>query len=514
MSDASPAFGFQNADDHARLRDAFLRADYSLTGVPKSLGVTTMEELKGLGDPVVERRARAGRPIDAFVRLFLVHASVTVESAERAFAPLSLASLQSAGLLRIVGDHVEPAVEILPLEGYWYVFDMPARKTGRVREDYVMGIGTSSTLVARHAVQRPGGTVLDMGCGAGYLAFELSPAAARIVGVDRNPRAIQMARFNAALADKTNCEFRAGDMFAPVQGQRFDTIVTNPPFVISPEKTFIFRDSGRSGDSIVQEVCGAFGTHLNVGGWSSMVCNWAHLKGVPWQDRVASWFAGHDVDALVITSETRDADLYAWTWVHHTSGDDPAGMPARFEKWAASYEQAGIEAVSAGIIICRKRGDSQRPRVWFEDAPPGASTDKSGALARHLTRLFDNRHAIESLDASSVATDGPRDWLASRPRLADSVVMDHQLTLTHGDASQPSAWTSHRTELVLTAGLGYRFTLDPSVLPIVTLMNGQRTLAAILKESEAAIGQPAARMVPSAVHILKLLMQRGLVELI
>ncbi len=514
MAQSSSVFGFQDPDDHARLRDAFVRADFSLSGVPVALGVRSMEEFKGLGDPVIERRSRGGRPIDTMVRLFLVHSSVTIASAERAFSPLSLASLEAAGLLRIVGDHVQPAVEILPLDGYWYAFDMPARKTGRVREDYVMGVGTSSTLVARHAVRRPGGSVLDMGCGAGYLAFELSPNAGRVVGVDRNPRAVQMARFNAALSNNSQCDFRIGDMFEPVKGERFDLIATNPPFVISPEKTFIFRDSGRSGDSIVQEVCGAFGAHLNPGGWASMVCNWAHLKGMPWQDRVTSWFAGHDVDVMVITSETRDADLYAWTWVHHTSGDDAAGMPARFETWADSYEAAGIEAVSAGIIVCRKRGDDQGPRVWFEDAPPSAATNASGSLARHLERIFANRAAIATLDASSLATDGPRDWLASRPRLAEGVVLDHRLIPSGDEGDRTGGWTSQRTELAITEGLGYRFTLDSSVLPIVSLMNGQRTLAAVLKESEAAVGQPAARMVPSAVHILKLLLQRGLVELV
>lgn len=507
----STPFGFANSDDHARLRDALLRADFTPAGVPAALGVTSMEAFKGLGDAVVERRTHAGRPIDACIRLFLISVSVKRADAERAFAPLSLQTMHDAGLVTLDGDVVKPACEMLPLDGYWYTCDMPARKTGRVREDYVMGVGASSTLVARHAVQKQGATVLDMGCGAGYIGFEMSrfASAARggVVGVDRNRRAIEMGRFNAMLAGKTNCEFVEGDMFAAVAGRRFDLIVTNPPFVISPEKTFIFRDSGRSGDSIVQDVCGQFAPHLSPGGWGSMVCNWAHLRGVPVQQRLASWFAGHDLDVLMLTAETRAADMYAWTWVNHTAPDSQANMEKRFETWVASYEQLGIEAVSAGIVICRHRADGRGPRVWFEDTPSTASGDAKGNLSDNLTRIFDNRHAIESLDAATSRDDGPREWLTTRLRLAPGAILEHKLT-QDGDG----AWVSNATELSLQLGLGYRFGIHPSVLPLLSLMDGARNVAAILKAAEPVIGQPAGAMLPGAIEVFKAMLQRGLIE--
>jgi len=507
----STPFGFKHADDHARLRDAFLRADFTLHGVPRALGVASMEAFKGLGDAVVERRTHSGRPIDVCIRLFLISSPVRSAAAERAFAPLSLQAMADAGLLAFEGDEVKPACEMLPLDGYWYAYDMPARKTGRVREDYVMGVGASSTLVCRHAVRQPGATVLDMGCGAGYIGFEMSRFAdatpGAVVGVDRNARAIEMGRFNAALAGKTNCEFVQGDMFAAVPGRRFDLIVTNPPFVISPEKTYIFRDSGRSGDSIVQEVCGQFAPHLNAGGWASMVCNWAHLKGVPVQDRLRTWFAGHDLDVLVLTAETRPADMYAWTWVNHTAPDSPTNMQMRFEQWVESYEQLGIESVSAGIVVCRKRDDGGGPRVWFDDTPTNASADSSGNLSDNLARIFDNRHAIETLDHAAARTDGPRDWLGMRFRLAPGAMLEHTL-----EGGGEGAWTAVKTELSLQMGLGYRFGLVSSVLPIVSLMNGERNLAAVLRDAEKAIGAPAASMVPGVVQITRAMLERGFIE--
>ena len=47
-----------------------------------------------------------------------------------------------------------------------------------------------------------------------------------------------------------NIEFRAGSFFEPANGEQFDLVVSNPPYVISPETELIFRDSGKLGDSV------------------------------------------------------------------------------------------------------------------------------------------------------------------------------------------------------------------------------------------------------------------------
>ena len=78
-------------------------------------------------------------------------------------------------------------------------------------------------------------SVLDLGCGTGILALIASRFADKVIGVDLDPRAVACARRNAALNSVANVRFLVGDSYAPVAGQQFDLIVSNPPFYPASE---------------------------------------------------------------------------------------------------------------------------------------------------------------------------------------------------------------------------------------------------------------------------------------
>lgn len=72
---------------------------------------------------------------------------------------------------------------------------------------------------------------LDMGTGSGIGAIFAARLGYEVVGVDLNPEAVRCARINVLLNElDPRVEIRAGDLFAPVAGQRFDLVVFNPPF--------------------------------------------------------------------------------------------------------------------------------------------------------------------------------------------------------------------------------------------------------------------------------------------
>jgi release factor glutamine methyltransferase len=81
---------------------------------------------------------------------------------------------------------------------------------------------------------RSGLAAVDVGTGSGCIALSLATEGpfARVVATDASPAALEVARANAAeAAPDAPVEFREGDLLAPVAGERFDVVVSNPPYV-------------------------------------------------------------------------------------------------------------------------------------------------------------------------------------------------------------------------------------------------------------------------------------------
>jgi HemK-related putative methylase len=85
--------------------------------------------------------------------------------------------------------------------------------------------------VAASPLAEPTGRALDMGTGTGVGAVFLARRGWRVTAVDLNPEAVRCARINALLNRlEDRIDVRQGDLFGPVQGERFDLILFNPPF--------------------------------------------------------------------------------------------------------------------------------------------------------------------------------------------------------------------------------------------------------------------------------------------
>ena len=93
-------------------------------------------------------------------------------------------------------------------------------------------------LLAELAVSALGssGRALDLCCGTGCLAITmaLERPGCDIWAADLSPAALSLARENAARLG-ARVTFRQGDLFAPLQGETFDLIVSNPPYIPSAD---------------------------------------------------------------------------------------------------------------------------------------------------------------------------------------------------------------------------------------------------------------------------------------
>ncbi len=94
-------------------------------------------------------------------------------------------------------------------------------------------------------VESDWGAALDVGTGSGCIALSLATEGGfgRVVATDAAPGALEVACHNAALvAPPVPVEFRQGDLLAPVAGETFEVIVSNPPYVDAAE--FAALDEG------------------------------------------------------------------------------------------------------------------------------------------------------------------------------------------------------------------------------------------------------------------------------
>jgi methylase of polypeptide subunit release factors len=357
----------------ARVRDLFHRSGYTVDGVRDLLGPVAGAALAREQLVPALRATRGGSPLEALVRLFWLQVPVPG-------AALPADDLLALGLAERDGDdvrarlHVEP-VESVSGEGHrgYVVSDLKTRPgDGPLRPDHVVGQGGASANLAQLVVHRAVDNLLDLGTGSGVQAVQLAGRARRITATDLHPRALELAALSFALSG-IEAELLAGDLFAPVADRTFDLIVSNPPFVIAPDRRFGYREAGLPGDELCRRLVRQAPARLAEDGWCHLLANWLHVEGEDWHDRVAGWIEG--VDGWVVQRDVQDPAEYAELWLRDSC---EAGTPEyrdRYDAWLDHFESRKVTGVGFGwISLHRSGGDDVRVEELRHavDQPVGA----------------------------------------------------------------------------------------------------------------------------------------------
>lgn len=123
-----------------------------------------------------------------------------------------------------------------------------------------------------------GGSLVDLGtgCGAIALAIKANRPRAHVRGVDASAEALQIARANAAHLG-LDVRFRQGSWFAPLAGERYGIVVSNPPYVAEgdphlaqgdlPHEPRLALTAGALGLDALSHIARSAREHLNPDGW-------------------------------------------------------------------------------------------------------------------------------------------------------------------------------------------------------------------------------------------------------
>lgn len=390
-----------------RLAADLAAADYRVPAVRERLGAAADDARQrgvfAAATAVLDAaEAEAGAdPLGTLIRLLLLGEPLRPERIDAALPELGAAGARALGVLVPSGDELSIALSLSPVlandaiaddpRHWWILSDLDDQlRRGPARSDHVMGVGGATRSLISQAPAQPVERSLDLGTGCGIVALHLA-LRGPVVATDISERALALARANArlnGLADRI--EFRRGDLFAPVAGDRFDLILSNPPFVITPREpgaaVYEYRDGGRTGDELAADVVLAAPEHLRTGGTMLCLANWESPWGENGLERVRGWIedaAGRlGDDSLAAWVIERDRVLpvqYAETWAR--DGGARPGDPA-FDALVASWlrDFAARRVVSIGLGAIRIR----RLAAAAASAALGAAESRAGAPLIHL----------------------------------------------------------------------------------------------------------------------------------
>ena len=467
----------------------------------------------------------AGYKVAVLTALFMLGEPVGAAALETALPRTGVAGALAIGLVvptqSASGEQrYAPAVDLRPHEAedahgsvrWWVASDLGELVTGQaLAPDHVLGIGRAGLTLAALTPRKPVETALDLGVGCGIQTLYLLRHVRQVVATDISVRALEFTAFNVALAgvDSARVQLRQGNLLEPVAGQRFDLIVSNPPFVITPPSVrqaglplMEYRDAG---GPILPALVRGLEDHLNPDGVAVMLGNWEHREGTSWRTSVNQWI-GKSLDAWIIQREVQDPVEYAAMWLRD-GGLTPERSGVAFENalaaWQEDFDSRQVSGVGMGYLVFHApsvaatsgpggtalEGQAAPEEPASDTAAPGAvvepwrvleevPTSGQGALGEHVAQVIAAHEALRGLDDAQVA--------ALKLNTASGLSKEEALTPT----PVPTAPVIRQAEgfgRVIAVGMPEVALLSASDEGLLTVAQIAAAVASLTSEDQAAV---------------------------
>lgn len=472
-----------------------------------------------------QARDVADYKVAVLTALFMLGEPVSAVALETALPRTGVAGALSIGLVvptqSASGEQCyAPAVDLRPHEAqdahgsvrWWVASDLGELVTGQaLAPNHVLGIGRAGLTLAALTPRGPVETALDLGVGCGIQTLYLLRHVRQVVATDISARALEFTAFNVALAgvDSTRVQLRQGNLLEPVAGQRFDLIVSNPPFVITPPSVrqaglplMEYRDAG---GPILPALVRGLEDHLNPDGVAVMLGNWEHREGTSWRTSVNQWI-GKSLDAWIIQREVQDPVEYAAMWLRD-GGLTPERSAVAFENalaaWQEDFDSRQVSGVGMGYLVFHApsvaatsgpggtalEGQTAPEEPASDAAAPSAAvepwrvleevpTSGQGALGEHVAQVIAAHEALRGLDDTQVA--------ALKLRTASGLSKEEALTPT----PVPTAPVIRQAEgfgRVIAVGMPEVALLSASDEGLLTVAQIAAAVASLTSEDPAAV---------------------------
>ena len=473
----------------------------------------------------------APSPVAVLTALFMLGEPVPATALDAALPRTAAASAAAIGL---VGEpdgagYVRARVDLRPHEAvddagevrWWVASDLGELVTGRaLAPDHVLGVGGAGLTLAGLTPRTPVRAALDLGCGCGIQTLYLLRHAEYVVATDISTRALAFTAFNAALAGVSvagapdagtesvagsesgsdsgagRLELLRGSLLEPVAGRRFDLIVSNPPFVITPpavrEAGLPLMEYRDAGGPVLPRLVAGLGEHLEPGASAVMLGNWEHRGAGSWRDAVAAWLP-EGLDAWVVEREVQDPVEYAAMWLRDgglTPDRDAEAFDAALEAWIDDFEVRDVRGVGFGYLIVHRPRRPREPWRLLEEV----TTSGQGVLGPHVAEVLEARERLDGHDDEAVADQ--------HPLQAPDVTQERHLI---PGAAEP-------TVILLRQGGGLGRTLRAStaVAALVGVADGELSVDQIASAVAALTGEDVTALRTEMVEATRRLVTTGL----
>lgn len=449
-------------------------------------------------------------------RVFLLAQPISQYLAEQ-MLPNSIPVAVEIGILQINSQNEYVAnLDLRPTElnyegknfYFWIVSDLGEQQTGReLLPNHVIGIGNASLALAQFTPRKPYAKVLDLGTGCGIQALYASVHSDKVVATDISERALYCTAISAALSG-VNLELRQGSLFTPVEAdEKFDLIVSNPPFVITPAKNretgiMEYRDGGLDADDLCKTVVSQVADYLAPGGLAVMLINWeekttdatfetVHSEGVnnhmQWEPSpIKDWLDAHpEIDAWLVCRESIFPGQYAQMWLRDGGMKPQSAMwNAQMQAWIQDFTARQVAHIKIGALVIHKPESAVLQTVgwrYYDEVATSGNT----ATGAYILGVLEQIKQLRAYAASSYSVDNWQNNLILHWEVMRKARLQRRPDVIELRSYLPGKEHAITIQAKQTWGYGRTYNLDTVGAALLGVADGEIDLETIMQALQA-----------------------------